>query len=89
VTSLEACFRAFPEYQLFFRVEKRPFWRFADYTPAACNFGTRHRLKAAAVITNCQPTFHSPRSFVFRMPPVCFIHPNAFSISGRFPWLTR
>jgi hypothetical protein len=50
---------------------------------AHVSFGIRQRLNAAAVITNCHPTFQSPRSFVFFIPAVCFIHPNAFSINGR------
>ena len=49
-----------------------------------CGFGSRQTLKAAAVTNNCHPTFHKPRSLVLRIPPVRFIHPNAFSISGRF-----
>ena len=57
------------------------------YTSAVCSFGSRQRLKAAAVIRNCHPTFQRPRSLVLRIPPVCFIHPKAFSISGRFFWL--
>src|SRR5215212_2799045 len=67
-------------------VEKLAF-RAVAYTSAIGSFGSRQRLKAAAVIRNCHPTFHKPRSLVLRIPPVCFIHPKAFSISGRFFWL--
>ena len=56
-------------------VEKRRFSAFT-HTPAAFNFGSRQRLKAAAVMRNCQATLPRPRNFVLRIPPVCFIHPK-------------
>ena len=55
---------------------------------AAWSFGSRQRLNAAAVIRNCHPTLRRPLSLLLRIPPVCFIHPNAFSISGLLRWLT-
>jgi hypothetical protein len=55
----------------------------SNYTSAVWIFGSRHRLQAAAGIKNCDATFASPRSLVWRIPPVCFIHPKAFSIQGR------
>ncbi len=68
-------------------VEKCLYWAFG-YTSTVCNFGSIERWKAAAIIRNCQATFASPRSFVLRMPRVCFIHPSAFSIRGRLLRLT-
>jgi ligand-binding sensor domain-containing protein len=52
-----------------------------------CMTGDTHRLNAAAVIRNDQPTFSNPRNFTLRIPPTDFIQPKARSIRGRRFWL--
>jgi hypothetical protein len=51
--------------------------------PRAISLGSRMRLWAAQLKTNSQSTLCSPRSFTWRIGPVCLSHPNPFSTSHR------
>ncbi len=46
---------------------------------AACNFGIRQRLKAAAVKVNNHQSLSRPRNFTLRSSPMDFIQPKGFS----------
>src|SRR5258707_15483100 len=50
---------------------------------SAISLGSLDKLCAAQLKTNSQSTLCSPRSFTWRIGPVCFSHPKRFSISQR------
>src|SRR3979411_2922760 len=49
----------------------------------AISLGSLDKLCAAQLKTNSQSTLCSPRSFTWRIGPVCFSHPKPFSTSQR------
>ena len=54
-------------------------WRRGLQHAAACNFGIRQRLNAAAVKVNNHHSLSRPRNFTFRNGPTDFIQPKGFS----------